>query len=81
MRQGGEHKPEESQDHQSVVLCREIKGGNGPSDCAAWLLLCLSFWKAEVLLREWTHSSVAGLGLRSVSPLHTLLFWAPWEVS
>lgn len=59
VRQGGEDKPEESQDHQSVVSCREIKEGNGPSDCAAWLPLCLSFWKAEVLLGEWTHSSVA----------------------
>lgn len=41
-------------------------GGNGLSDCAAWLPLCLS-WKVELLLREWTHLSVAWLGLSEVS--------------
>lgn len=72
MRQRGEKAQEII--GSSVVLHYEIKWGNGLNDCACLWQLCLSFWKAEVLLREW-RALVSSLAWPdSVASLNTLLF-------
>lgn len=55
-------------------------GGNEQNDCVCLLQLRLSFWKAEVLLREWTLLVSALAWPESVFPLRTILFRGSWEV-